>query len=454
MGLFAHHDAQPSVIRDNATTAKGSGDAYGVLSGSLFGRSSTATAAVDGFIEAPTAAVTDDPEKASTKLGQTSYLSSGALNRYADAVDTYNDGIDDLNQRYEDAKAADFYVGAPVCTVDGTVETATPEDRAGAILAADSGLQTTLRRERDQLLENLDSEADAIGKMLDAGPTDQSIMLLIAAGYLPMDVTAAFPNIDLGTLNTIRSYFHEARKLWKTPGKFRKLFAMFSASKDLTEVAAELARTEHQWGAVLTAIGRNLDTTSLASLNTYLKSREEISLLQYTKLFAEADKAAAASKWVDAAKATGKLGGTLAVLSVVANGTDLVDLIMNGNDGKSGWDTALRATGDVAGLVSSGGGLLALTPVLSLGPVGAGVLIGAGLVSAGIMIYRNWDDITAGVSTAVEWTGDRVEDVVNWTGDRVDELGDWAGDRLDDLGGVADDVGDSIGGAWDAVTPW
>ncbi|UYM04934.1 hypothetical protein [Solicola gregarius] len=447
MSLFSHHPAKPADIRQYATDSAGQGTAYGVLTGSLSGRASAAAAAVDGYIDRPTRTVTAAPEGSSTELRKASYLATGCLNQYAEAVETYNTGIDDLNRRYDEAKAADFHVDVAMCTVDGTIQDGTPEDRDGAIRSADSSLQATLRGEQETLLAALDSDADAIGKAMDGGPTDDTIMLMIAGGYLPAQAVDAFPGIDIGTLNTIRSYFHEARKLWKTPGKFRKLFSMFAASNDLTEVAAELARTEHQWGAVLGAIGRNLDTTTLASLNTYMQSREEISLLQYTKLFAEGDYNVARMNWINAAKATGKLGGGLAVLSVLANGYDLYDLMANGNQGKSGWDTALRVTGDVTGLVSSGGGLLALTPVLSLGPVGAGILIGAGLVSCGIMIYRNWDDISAAVSTAWNWTGDRISE--GW-----DATTDWASDRWDDAGEALDDAGDAISEGWDAVTPW
>lgn len=447
MALFSHHPAKPEDIRRYAGDTSANGTAYGVLTGSLSGRAANAAASVDGYIDRPASTVTAVPEGSSTELGKASFLATGCLNRYAEAVDTYNGGIDDLNRRYEEAKAADFNVDVPMCTVDGTISDGDPEDRDGAIRAADSALQATLRSEQEALLEALDSEADAIGKTLDGGPTDDTIMLMIAAGYLPATAVSAFPSIDLNTLDTIRSYFHEARKLWKTPGKFRKLFAMFAASNDVKEVATELARTQHQWSAVLGAIGRNLDTTTLASLNTYLQSKEEISLLQYTRLFAEGDYNIARTNWINAAKATGKLGGTLAVLSVLSNGYDLYDLIANGNQGKSGWDTTLRVTGDVTGLVSSGGGLLALTPALSLGPVGAGILIGAGLVSCGIMIYRNWDDISGAVSTAWNWTGDRISE--GW-----DATTEWASEAWDDAGEALDDAGDAIGKGWDAVTPW
>ena len=447
MPLFSHHPAKPETIRQRADDASGEGDAYTVLTGSLSGRAANAAESVDGFIEHPTRTVTGAPETSSNELSKASYLACGCLNQYAEAIETYNRGIDGLNRRYDEAKTADFYVDVAMCRVDGTIQDGTPEDREGAVQSADSALQATLRGERDVLLEALDSEADAIGKTLDEGPKDDTIMLMIAAGYLAPGAIHAFPSIDVNTLDTIRSYFHEARKLWKTPGKFRKLFAMFRAANDLESVATELARTQHQWTAVLGAIARNLDTTSLASLNTYMQSKEEISLLQYTKLFAEGDYNVARTNWINAAKATGKLGGTLAVLSVISNGYDLYDLIANGNQGKSGWDTALRATGDITGLISSGGGLLALTPALSLGPVGAGILIGAGLVSCGIMIYRNWDDITAGVSAAWDWTADKAS--AAW-----DATTEWASDTWEDAGEALDEVGNVISDGWDAVTPW
>lgn len=461
MPPFPHHDAQPSVIRDHAATAQGKGDAYIALSGSLFGRANTAATEVDGYIDVPVATVTGTPGGSSRQLSQAAYLAAGCLNRYASAIDVYNTGIDGLNQRWWNAKAAGFYVGEPDCSVDDVPGNRSKDCRA-ATADARHALKAQLRHERDLLLEDLDTEADAIGTILDTGPTDEQIMLLIAAGYLPASAADAFPSIDLNTLNTIRSYFHEARKLWHTPGRIHKLFMMLSATKNLNEVAAELARTQHQWGAVLGAIERTLDTKSLASLNTYFKAQEDISFLSHLRGLSGVSATAATTSWINAAKATGKIGGPLAGLSLVAHAVSLGDLIMNGDGNASGFDTTLRVTGDIAGLVSSGGGLLAAAGVISLGPVGAGILIGAGLVSAGVMIYRNWDDISNfftntvpdALGTAADWTGDRLEDLGNLAGDVTSDVGDWAGDVASDVGDWAGGVASDVGDAWDAVTPW
>lgn len=68
-------------------------------------------------------------------------------------------------------------------------------------------------------------------------------MPMVAAGFLPQTTLAACPDIGLNTLDTVRRYFHEARKLWKAPGKFRKPLAMFSASADLREPGCRTGRS-------------------------------------------------------------------------------------------------------------------------------------------------------------------------------------------------------------------
>lgn len=61
MPLFPHHDAQPAAIRARATAAKTNGDAYKTLTGALSGRANQAASQTDGYIEAPTGAVTHHP---------------------------------------------------------------------------------------------------------------------------------------------------------------------------------------------------------------------------------------------------------------------------------------------------------------------------------------------------------------------------------------------------------
>lgn len=458
-----HHDAQPAAIRAQATAAKTNGDAYLTLSGQLSGRANQAASLTDGYIEAPTGAVTANPQASAGQLQRAALLATGSLNRYADAVDTYNVGIDDLNKRYADAKANNF----------GLPATATPAE----VQAADQALQNQLLGERDTLLTDLDAEATAISGTLQGGPTDQTMMLLIAAGYLPMETLEDFPSINVHALNTLRSYINEGRKFLKAPGKFMKLYAMLEASKDLNKVAAQLQGQEKAWGAILRGMANTFGEQDLRTVQAFARSpmasQDMATVMAHLGQVAKAGANAegALTSWINAAKVTGKLGTTLGWGSIAANSFDLGQLIgetINDPQGAMTWDNGLRAVGDVTGLVSTGGGMLAAAGMLTLGPVGAGILIGAGLISGGIMVYRNWDDIVANGAAAVDWTKERAGEFENFMDRKTAELGTAVKDGMNDFMSYLDprnrqfpdaleyvnDIGDSLSDAWHAATPW
>lgn len=443
VSLFSHHAAKPGDIRERAETTRGKGTAFQVLSGSLADRSLEVAAEVDGFIE-PVHTVTAAPQKSSTHMSKAAYLASGCLNQYASAVETYNAGIDRLNERYDQAKAADFYVGMAICTVDGEINDGSePDDREAAIRQEDGELRTTLRADRTVLLATLDTEAETIATTLRSGPDDDKITLMIVAGYLPESALEVFRGIDYATVNTLRSYFHEARKLFKTPQKMRALYHFMSSAKNLEQVAAMLEKTKGAWARELARLGPFIPATANVSLHT--QAMQRIRDAGNLRTLAVGDYNITRARWIDAAKATGKLGKGFAWASVFASTADLTALIVHGNDGKGAVDTTLRATRDVTSLISSGGGLLAASGLISLGPVGAGILIAAGLVSCGIMIYQNWDDITHGLGVA--W--DKTVDGVSWAYDKsgLDSAVDGVKDFVDDPGGAISD-------GWHAVTPW
>lgn len=451
---YHHHPASAGAIRSAATTSAGKARAFNFVSGELKGHASIAALNASGSVQAPVGNSTNNPQQGGQSLEQAAYLQTGSLNQFAEAIDTYNKGIDDLNDEYEKAEAADFHVAADAGHAEGNTDA---ENRAGhnsAIATARGALKDQLDKKLKSLEADLDTSAGTVAGFLSKPAENQTVMLMIAAGYLPMSAADAFPGMDLTVLNTIRKYFSLARTVLGTPDKFLKLYQIFATSKDLAKTAAELAKTESQWATILRSVEKNFSTTTRAALSTYMQSRQEISAMSMLKTISEAKSANAAFDLVEAAKATGKIGGPLAVLGVATSAYDLFDLFKNGNDGKGTGDAVLRGTGDVLGLVSSGGGLLAAAGLLSLGPVGAGVLIGAGLVSAGIAIYRNWDEISALASAGTKWVGDRLSDAGEWAGDRLEDAGDWAGDRVDDIGEGLDNAKDAVGDAWDAVTPW
>lgn len=480
MSLFEHYPAAPSAVSAAGQQAIDRAGQLRTVKGSVQSRSASAATNVTGLLVGPISTVSTPAETALNDVAQAALLVGGSMKQFAESITAYNKGIDELNAAYEAAKANDFGVaatsGASQCYADPADVPA--GDHEQAVADAGAALRAELLAKKRQLDEDLDAQADDVAATLKAGPSDNAVIPLLAAGYLPMSAVEAFPSIDLGALNTLRGYVGMARGLKGVPGSFQKFYALFKATKDFNEMATELAKTEAGWATMLAAVEKNLDTTTIHSLNLAMKGKEEISLAQYTKLFAEADKYGATKGLMDAAKVTSKTGGFFAVTGLAASTYDLGDLILNGNDGKGGVDTALRATGDATGIVSSGGSLLMMygPAAAALGPVGAGVIVAAGVVSLGIAVYRNWDSISAGAEKAWNWAGDQVSDAwdgyssaVNETwdaasdvaGDVVDgaydtasDLADEAGDLVDSAGDALDDAADTAGDVIDDITPW
>jgi len=57
-------------------------------------------------------------------------------------------------------------------------------------------------------------------------------------------------------------------------------------------------------------------------------------------------------------------------------------------------------------------------------PVTVGLVAVTGVVWAGAEVVEHWDDITHAADVAVDWAGDRAEDVKDWAGDRLDDIKD------------------------------
>ncbi|WP_369370951.1 WXG100 family type VII secretion target [Promicromonospora sp. Populi] len=115
-------------------------------------------------------------------------------------------------------------------------------------------------------------------------------------------------------------------------------------------------------------------------------------------------------------------------------------------DGARGWVD--RGMG-VASVIGGGGGIaIALGAAAFLGPVGVGVVVGAGLVAGawalGNMVYDNWDTISGAV-------GDAAGAVAGAAGAAWDWAGDTAGDVVDGIGNMADAAGDAVSDVGDAV---
>lgn len=113
-------------------------------------------------------------------------VAEGCLNRWSACVTAYNAAIDDLNARYETARATSF--GVTAGDFSGP-DAGTPAQQQsaydGAVVSAGASLRGTLHAEKAELDAALDADADTVAAMLEEGPTEQVAIALASSGDLP-----------------------------------------------------------------------------------------------------------------------------------------------------------------------------------------------------------------------------------------------------------------------------
>jgi hypothetical protein len=119
--------------------------------------------------------------------------------------------------------------------------------------------------------------------------------------------------------------------------------------------------------------------------------------------------------FVDSILLTSKFAKVTGVLGIVGGAYDMA------NPDHDGW----RGVGDRgAGFLSAAGSSAALLATVGaiapLGPVGAGIVAGALIVSAVWVgtnyVVDHWDDIKHGTATAARWVEDKTADAGRWAG--------------------------------------
>lgn len=127
-------------------------------------------------------------------------------------------------------------------------------------------------------------------------------------------------------------------------------------------------------------------------------------------------------------RATGPtLGKFLGPAGVIAGGFDLVQGVREGD--------YLRATGGGLGALSGGLATAAAFGV-ALGPVGIGIMAGAGIAAAGIAIYQNWDSISGALTDAGGAIADGARDIADGARDIADGVGSVLSDPVGAIGGL------------------
>jgi hypothetical protein len=118
-----------------------------------------------------------------------------------------------------------------------------------------------------------------------------------------------------------------------------------------------------------------------------------------------------------------RLSKGLAIAGIAGGAYDLFANPLN----ETGVRRGVSVTMDVVGIGASGAALAASAGLLTLGPVGVGIIAGALVATAawgaGTYIYDHWDGITKGVSTAGKWIGDKATDAAGAVADTAVKVG-------------------------------
>ncbi len=431
MGLFTHYEANPDVVRATATDVLSGATRVSELRVSVDQRHDVAVSATSGVLTAPLVSSVRPFDGYADQTAQCATIAGGALNLFAKAIDTYNAGIDDLNARYAAAAANGFNVDQDQFYNHGTL---TQQQRETAyhhaVSAAQSSLKSSLAAEEAKLRETLDGEADVVVGVLDKGPSKEAALVLAMNAELPGQARVTFPDVVDGfkmafdptagaySLVTLSKYPVD---LAKTQLALERASLALLQGKNLADA---------QTNAVLRLVGA--DATDIRVLNQYFAGEESLNTLRDGYNTARA--ARSSMGLLDAAAAGSKLAKGVAGLAVLSG---FYDIGWNPN-GDTGVRRDIQLTGDAAGIIGGGGALLMAAGLITA-PIAAPIVIGATIIAGGIalgtLIYDHWDDIKAGVSTAYNWTKDRVSAAVDGLGDAVDATGDalkTAGDWVDE----------------------
>jgi len=184
--LFAHYPATPGSVRACADDLfAGSSQVWGVRS-AVTSRHANAVSAVDGLLQAPLVSALAPVAELVGTVSAAAGVAGGALNLFADAVATYDAGIDRLNLEYESARAVSFHVG-PVTGSPGEELSATQRQHLydSRVSGAKTALESLLGLREARLRADLDEAAAATAAVLHRGLGADSVRFLATNNAFP-----------------------------------------------------------------------------------------------------------------------------------------------------------------------------------------------------------------------------------------------------------------------------
>jgi hypothetical protein len=185
-GLFAHYPAKSGAVRGSAEDLITASERIEDVGAEVTARQRVAIDAVAGTVEAPMSSAAAPVAREIGAVSAAAAVAGGALNLFARAIDTYNAGIDELNRRYDEARAADFFA-QPVAADSGEPPSAAQRQQQydARVAEARTAIEYTLGLVEDRLRERLDHAASSAAVLLHHGPSTQSMRFLTSTGALP-----------------------------------------------------------------------------------------------------------------------------------------------------------------------------------------------------------------------------------------------------------------------------
>ncbi len=387
--------------------------------GTLGGKTDGAVESLDGpraetFAEAA-GTISTRLEATATQLS----IAGLALNDYGTVLASAQTAVDDFGGEWQDKQD----------TIDELKDSDDPDD-AETVSDARSR-QSTLESDGDDARSELNTAADTAASSLDEAT---EILIPDASGKSPATILeeslGSWANIVLDGQSA--NDFYTDFKQWTDPllasqsaiGGAAGLNTAVSILKNWNvphEASLLLEQTKTlEEAKIAAALKVSGDAGDYRVLRQFFEAEEVISKARAGSEAADAAMAGRLSRLSQGVMLTSKFAKFTGVLSVVSGAYDIV------NPSHEGW----RGYGDrAAGALAVGGGgaaILATAGLITLGPIGGAIAVGAmavaGVWTLGNLVYDNWDNITGAVSDATDWCGDRLNDAKDWAGDRMDDL--------------------------------
>jgi len=417
---FDHYPATSGAILGASSAIASEGADVGAVGTAVEAAHRSAAVGVLGTLQSPMAAAPQKVIDSTVQISQAGVFASGAVRLFGKAVQTYDDGIDRLNERWHQAEATNFGVARPSLPCDATPQEQqqSEADYTHAVSAARERLREELRGEQRRLEAELDDAADRSAGMLDRGPNAADMAAMSDAGLL-------------------EEIWNSLQGRWTPPGHMGPygVGSWWAGQAGTTFGVGSSWMTKVTYGrfAPRNALGRYVPVSAPWYQNAYRASGGWFGR-NANNWQARPYASAAHSSWATAGKWVGRGGGLLGVgtagfsqWSMDANRTDL--------SGAERWGRAgTRAV--VAGGAGWGGAILG-------GKVGAGIgfAVGGpvGAVVGGVLGGLVGGVIGSGLGNEV---ADHVVDFAGEAAETAVNAAEEVGEALDD---AAESVGDFFG---------